>query len=80
MRGFSAEVLFHESAMPSLSKNEGHMDAAEFWSRCALGCARIAGSLARGLPEHSVEIAPAKAADLSCNRIRVVEDRSPPMP
>jgi hypothetical protein len=52
--------------MPSLSKNEGHMDAAEFRSRCALGCARIAGSLPRRLPEHSVKMAPAKAADLSC--------------
>jgi hypothetical protein len=58
--GLSAEVLLHESAMPSLSKNEGYMDAAEFRSRCALGRARIAGSLARGLPEHSVEIAPRK--------------------
>ena len=64
--GPSAEILLHESAMPSLSKNEGHMDAAEFQSRCALGCTRIAGSLARRLPEHSVKIAPAKAADLSC--------------
>jgi hypothetical protein len=64
--GLSAEVLFHESAMPSLSKNEGHIDAAQFRSRCALGCARIAGSLATRLPEQSVKIAPAKAADLSC--------------
>jgi hypothetical protein len=64
--GLGVEVHFHESAMPSLSKNEGLMDAAQFRSRCALRCARIAGSLARGLPEQSVEIAPAKAADLSC--------------
>ncbi len=40
-RGLSAEILLHERAMPSLSKNKGHMDAAEFRSRCALGCARI---------------------------------------
>ena len=64
--GLSAEILLHESAMPSLSKNEGHMDAAELRSRCALGCARIAGSFARRLPERCIKIAPAKAADLSC--------------
>jgi hypothetical protein len=51
--------------MPSLSKNEGHMDAMEFRSRWALGRARIAGSLARRLPEQGVKVAPAKAADLS---------------
>jgi hypothetical protein len=56
---------FSLNEKPSLSKNEGHMDA-EFRSRCALGCARIAASLAGGLREHSVKIAPAKAADLSC--------------
>jgi hypothetical protein len=55
-----AEILLHESAMPSLSKNEGHMNAAELRSRCALGCARIAGSFAWRLPEQSVKIAPAK--------------------
>jgi hypothetical protein len=62
----SAEILLHESAMPPFSKNERHMDAAELRSRCALGCARIAGSFARRLPERSIKIAPAKAADLSC--------------
>src|SRR3984885_3681877 len=49
-----------------LSKKERHMDAAELRSRCALGCTRIADSFARRLPERSIKIAPAKAADLSC--------------
>jgi hypothetical protein len=51
--GLSAEILLHESAMPSLSKNERHIDAAEIRSRCALGCARIAGSFARALHQDS---------------------------
>jgi hypothetical protein len=42
------------------------MDAAGLRSRCALGCAGIAGSLARRLPERSIKIAPGKAADLFC--------------
>ena len=64
--GLSAEILLHESATPSLSKSEKHMDAAGLRSRCALGCAGIAGSLARRLPERSIKIAPGKAADLFC--------------
>jgi hypothetical protein len=63
--GLGAQVLLQESAVPSLSENEGHMDAAELRSRCALGRARIAGSFARRLPEQGVKVAPAKAADLS---------------
>ena len=35
-------------------------------SRMILGCAGIAGSFARRLPERCIKIAPAKAADLSC--------------
>ena len=44
----------------------------DIWMRRCFGAGarwaapRIAGSLAKGLPEHSVKIAPAKAADLSC--------------
>ena len=64
--GLSAEVLFHKRAMPSISKNEGHMDATELRSGCALGCAQIAGSFARRLPERCIKIAPAKAANFPC--------------
>jgi hypothetical protein len=53
--------------MPSLSKIEKHMDAAELRSRCALGCARIEGSFARRLPELTYGHALESLSDLHAN-------------
>jgi hypothetical protein len=60
------------------SRRTKDMDAAEFRSRRALGCARIAGSLGRRLPEHSVKIAPAKQQIFPASRIRIAEICFPP--
>ena len=72
--------LCQECAMPAVMQNEGHMNAAELWSRRALGLTGLAYTFAWRLPQHGVKVTTTKAANFACWLIRGVEDRSPPMP